>query len=258
MRSGWGAPGTHAASEEHVALVRSVSEVLRSPEVLNLQLFHREGLDAAKLPRLPDLLVWPAAGLLGSRDAGGGTGDGDEGGVGGAGVACDCATRISRRGSLTWWHLDDGGEFTLQVSACMITEQRFARLPAGSLGTTGSVGNAPQQPAVLLEWVTHAWSVRARGDQYTTNDFQDKLQVAAPLAEASLVEPVLRGPSGRPVVKIFLFAPAEAYDFISQDDVADATHKFAQLDPFTAASSHLPAGRLASGAHHSAAQCDRA
>ena len=39
--------------------------------------------------------------------------DGDNGAWG---VKCDIATRISRRGALTWWHLDDGGEFVLQVS----------------------------------------------------------------------------------------------------------------------------------------------
>lgn len=29
---------------------------------------------------------------------------------------CDGATRVSRRGALTWWHLDDGGEAVLQVT----------------------------------------------------------------------------------------------------------------------------------------------
>ena len=27
---------------------------------------------------------------------------------------CDMATRVSARGALTWWHLDDGGEFVMQ------------------------------------------------------------------------------------------------------------------------------------------------
>ena len=39
--------------------------------------------------------------------------DGHDGSLG---VKCDIATRISRRGALTWWHLDDGGEFVLQVA----------------------------------------------------------------------------------------------------------------------------------------------
>jgi hypothetical protein len=33
----------------------------------------------------------------------------------GRSVNVDMATRISRKGALTWWHLDDGGEFTFQT-----------------------------------------------------------------------------------------------------------------------------------------------
>ena len=74
------------------------------------------------------------------------------------------------------------------------------------------------------------------------------MQVAAPLDAASLVGPVLLGPTGKPVVKLFLFAPAEHYDLIAQDEAANTTQRFSQLDPFTAQSQHLPAGQHSAGA----------
>lgn len=109
MTSGWGAPGTRVVSDEYVTLVESFSEVVHPTNTAggpgkcaNLQLFHRADPDAPRLPRLPELLDWPLGGLLG--------GQGERGSV-----RCDMATRISKRGALTWWHLDDGGEFVLQV-----------------------------------------------------------------------------------------------------------------------------------------------
>lgn len=73
------------------------------------------------------------------------------------------------------------------------------------------------------------------------------LQVAGALSLKTLKRPVLIGPGGKPVVKLFLFAPAEAYDMISQDEATNTMQKFAQLDVFTIASSELPKGRLACG-----------
>lgn len=40
MLGGWGAPGTPVTGEEHVALVQSFSEILKSPQPLNLQVTH--------------------------------------------------------------------------------------------------------------------------------------------------------------------------------------------------------------------------
>jgi hypothetical protein len=102
MTSGWGAPGTRVVSHEFVTLVESFSEVLHCEKVVNLQLFHREDPCAPRLPRLPELLDWPLKCLLDGED-------------GKSGVKCDMATRVSKRGALTWWHLDDSGEFVLQV-----------------------------------------------------------------------------------------------------------------------------------------------
>lgn len=42
------------------------------------------------------------------------------------------------------------------------------------------------------------------------------MQVAANVGTERLHGPVLLGPSGKPVVKMFVFAPSQYYDFISQ------------------------------------------
>ena len=70
--------------------------------MLNLQYFHRD--DRTTHPPLPALsrdLVWPRI----AQD--------DDFGPGSA--VCDNATRLSRRGACTWWHLDDCGEFVEQT-----------------------------------------------------------------------------------------------------------------------------------------------
>lgn len=71
--------------------------------------------------------------------------------------------------------------------------------------------------------------------------------MAAAISPKSLKGPVLLGPGGKPVVKLFLFAPADAYDFISQDEATNTMQKFAQLDVFTMSSAELPKGDLAGG-----------
>ena len=43
-----------------------------------------------------------------------------------------------------------------------------------------------------------------------------RLQVATRGGSGRLQEPVLLGPSGKPVVKMFVFAPSQYYDFVSQ------------------------------------------
>lgn len=102
MIGGWGSPGSEVNGDQHVTLVNSFQEILNSSDPVNLQMFHRANADAPKLPVLPELLQWPLPELLDGTDE-------DNSCV------CDMATRISRRGAVTWWHLDDGGEFVLQV-----------------------------------------------------------------------------------------------------------------------------------------------
>ena len=56
-------------------------------------------------------------GSPGGREGGNSTcGDADASTTACNAFICDGATRVSRRGALTWWHLDDGGEAVLQVT----------------------------------------------------------------------------------------------------------------------------------------------
>lgn len=96
-----------------------------------------------------------------------------------AGVIVDNATRLSKRGAVTWWHLDDCGEFVYQVRR-----------------------NADQRPRARVP--TEHW--------FTSYKTAARCQVALPLGGA----PHLVGPNGLPVTKIFVFAPVDAYDLITQ------------------------------------------
>ena len=61
MVGGWGTPGSSVYGEEHLALVKSVTQLLKDKSPLNLQMFHRK---KGKLPPLPALLKWPLSDVL--------------------------------------------------------------------------------------------------------------------------------------------------------------------------------------------------
>ena len=142
MVGGWGAPGSHLLSDRYMRMVRSFAEVVDGDEPLNLQMFHRE--DTA-VPVLPTHLTWPLPEFFDNDRSGGDDetrtmattetpgpsaettamdADGNKTALpaqgafykpGGVGVPLDMATRLSAAGALTWWHLDDCGEFVFQV-----------------------------------------------------------------------------------------------------------------------------------------------
>jgi hypothetical protein len=216
MVSGWGRPGTKvdAVNDRDLALATSFEEVLQDPRTLNLQMFHRDDQEDASsdeppLPVLPDCLDWPCPEFFAREDSArpgrdGGmarraqrvNGDGLEASgrnegveIGGLpepflGVRVDRATRVSKRGALTWWHLDDSGEHTFQVAL-------------------------PLQPP--------------------------KERAASPSPWGKGV-----GPTGRPIVKLFLFAELDDYDFVFQDEETNATGRVAAFDPFRTPSVALP------------------
>ena len=116
MVSGWGRPGTlvDAVNDRDLALVHSFQEVLDSPRVLNLQMFHRdddgetrgearESSEGAKpesgqessLPVLPALLDWPCPDFFETSKKNA------ESDVPPA-VRVDRATRVSSGGAITW------------------------------------------------------------------------------------------------------------------------------------------------------------
>ena len=134
MIGGWGRPGTAMLGDDHLALVGSFSEVLARPEPLNLQLFHRADV-TSDLPRLAEELEWPLPEVL-------------RGPRGELGAPCDVATRVSRRGATTWWHLDDGGEFVFQVGL---------PLAPASLRAPGAVGPGGKPVVKLFVFLPKAW-----------------------------------------------------------------------------------------------------
>ena len=233
MVGGWGAPGSHLLSERHMRMVRSFREVVDGSEPLNLQMFHR---DDTSVPNLSSRFRWPlpaffsadppddassaspaspGAGVAsGGRDATAAASPVPEGvarteprsgpsealpaagaihKTGGVGVPLDAATRLSAAQALTWWHLDDCGEFVFQVGLPLdVDKPPRARLEDG----------APRPP-----------------------------------------QPVLLGPTGKPVVKLFVFAEKEDYEWVAQDGVMNQTMKQSALDLFDTPDHFLPQGR---------------
>ncbi|XRA99740.1 hypothetical protein NFJ02_07g134400 [Pycnococcus provasolii] len=109
MLGGWGAPGTPLVDDDNVTFCESFTEALASPAGrVNLQAFHRDDDDGDKL--LPALLDWPLPEML-FGDAAGANATATP-----LATRVDMATRVSQAGAVTWWHLDDGGEVTLQVA----------------------------------------------------------------------------------------------------------------------------------------------
>eukprot|EP00744_Colponema_vietnamica_P015816 GILI01022174.1.p1 GENE.GILI01022174.1~~GILI01022174.1.p1 ORF type:complete len:531 (+),score=39.35 GILI01022174.1:32-1624(+) len=116
FKAGWAGPGTEMEDNNYHALVTTFSQIIHTnergadvpiegtnetsrvepDEVLNLQLFHRrDNTSHPSMPQLSQELLWPEF-LM-------------------DGAACDDATRVSQRGAVTWWHLDDSGEFVMQT-----------------------------------------------------------------------------------------------------------------------------------------------
>jgi hypothetical protein len=115
MVGGWGRPGTpvDAINDRDLTLVSSFAEVLEDPRGLNLQMFHRE---ESGIPVLPDLLDWPCHDLFNKTK--------EDQEIFFPDVTVDRATRVSRKGAVTWWHLDDSGEHVFQVYESERTDPR--------------------------------------------------------------------------------------------------------------------------------------
>jgi hypothetical protein len=104
FKQGWAGPGTSMEDEQLHSLVNSFDEVFKAADrtgtILNLQYFHRDDPTAhPPIPAMSRMLQWPSFFEKGPGSA-----------------VCDNATRISKRGAATWWHLDDSGEFVMQTA----------------------------------------------------------------------------------------------------------------------------------------------
>ena len=113
----------------------------------------------------------------------------------------DLATRVSRKGAVTWWHLDDSGEHVFQVGLPLKTK-------SGSKGGSAADGSG------------------ASGGGGAGGDDDD--------------QGILIGPGGSPIVKLFIFAEVDAYDVVFQDGETNATGSFAALDPFDTPQEAVP------------------
>jgi len=244
MVGGWGAPGTHLLSERKMKMVDSFAEVVDGDEPLNLQMFHR---DDTSVPALARSLAWPLPEFFSvEREAGDGDESGDDSSdedepspsssrgrhsasadgtpvaalpaqgalykTGGVGVPLDQATRLSAANALTWWHLDDCAEFVFQVAL-------------------------PLDLDAEAERYAERGRRRRRGRSASGGAGEDETSTAEPPPSPPRV---LLGPTGKPVVKLFVFARREDYEWISQDGVMNQTMKQSALDLFDTPDDFLP------------------
>nr|CCD16913.1 unnamed protein product [Trypanosoma congolense IL3000] len=216
FKAGWAGPGTCMEAPAYYQLINSFKDVFERPDnggleaasvgvsveecgknmvdpeqkdddvvvpnILNLQLFHRQ--DPSSCPDIPVLgerLIWPSF----LED----------------GAVCDNATRLSQRGAVTWWHLDDSGEFVQQTA-----------LPIKSSSS-----------AVMPPEIT------------TLPATQRKYFEAIDKSLCCLDET----PNSLPV-KLFLYGPRESYDWFMHDGETATSGKVAALDIFNTPDEALP------------------
>ncbi|ORC88298.1 uncharacterized protein TM35_000171700 [Trypanosoma theileri] len=215
FKAGWAGPGTHMESPAYHQLISSFNEVfvhkeeastikeenaelaqeattstpeekiddVAAPNILNLQLFHRQ--DPTICPPIPTLaehLIWPSF----LED----------------GAICDNATRVSQRGAITWWHLDDSGEFVEQTGLPLLPSDRVV------------------MPSSLEEIVSkheRAYYESIDRELYCINETPESIPV-----------------------KLFLYGPKESYDWFMHDDESSTSGKVVSLDIFNTPDEALP------------------
>ncbi|RNF04794.1 hypothetical protein TraAM80_04920 [Trypanosoma rangeli] len=212
FKTGWAGPGTHMESPAYHQLVSSFADVFDHKEegspcrscdselevdgneveealddvapanTLNLQLFHRQ--DASICPPIPVLgekLIWPSF----LED----------------GAICDNATRLAQRGAVTWWHLDDSGEFVEQTALPLLPSEQTVTSPPLS------------------------------GLPHTQRAYFKGIERELLCAEET---------PGCVPVKLFLYGPKESYDWFMHDDESATSGKVAALDIFSTPDEALP------------------
>jgi hypothetical protein len=130
------------------------------------------------------------------------------------------ATRLSAAGALTWWHLDDCGEFVFQVGLPLDLNQPQLRRGGQGGGAGGGGGGGG-----------------GGGEGGGVNPVSGK---GGPSKLPPPPPPLLLGPTGKPVVKLFVFAEKEDYEWIAQDGVMNQTMKQSALDLFDTPDHYLP------------------
>ncbi|KEG12844.1 hypothetical protein DQ04_01381000 [Trypanosoma grayi] len=211
FKAGWAGPGTNMESAAYHQLISSFHEVFHhdadtpktegnadvqtaspvdeeaiddvaAPNILNLQMFHRqEPFVCPPIPVLGEKLVWPSF----LED----------------GAICDNATRLSQCGAVTWWHLDDSGEFVEQTGLPLAPSANVAMPPA--------LESLPGEQRAYYATIDH--------ELYCTDESPESVPV-----------------------KLFLYGPKESYDWFMHDDETAASGKVAALDIFATPDEALP------------------
>ncbi|KAF8279444.1 hypothetical protein TcBrA4_0103480 [Trypanosoma cruzi] len=212
FKAGWAGPGTRMESPEYHQLVSSFGEIfdhrdetspqrrkepeahvddseleevlddVAAPNILNLQLFHRQDTSICPpIPVLGEKLIWP----LFLED----------------GATCDNATRLSQRGAVTWWHLDDSGEFVEQTALSLCLSEHTVTPPP--------LANLPQSQLAYFESIDR--------ELFSVDELP-----------------------GCVSVKLFLYGPKESYDWFMHDDESSTSGKVAALNIFATPDEALP------------------
>ncbi|KAH8603340.1 hypothetical protein ERJ75_001827700 [Trypanosoma vivax] len=211
FKAGWAGPGTRMESSAYHVLISSFSDVFErgkrddavrveadvqidnesdveaggetaAPDILNLQLFHRH--DPTTCPPIPVLgenLVWPSF----LED----------------GAVCDNATRLSQRGAVTWWHLDDSGELVQQAALPIRSSPSVVMPPP--------LFSLPEDQRRYFESIDR--------ELYCTDECPESVPV-----------------------KLFLYGPRESYDWFMHDGETSTSGKVASLDIFNTPDEALP------------------
>ena len=176
FKSGWAGPGTQMEDNDYHGLVTKFSQIIDTvdrgmdvpiegtdetskvepTEVLNLQFFHRPDTRThPQMPPLAQLLEWPSYLTEGAE--------------------CDNATRVSQRGAVTWWHLDDCGEFVMQTA-----------LPLKSPGSFLAKADASRFPRLVTSRTPTKLFIYGPRDSYDWFMHDDEAGVSGKIAALNL------------------------------------------------------------------------
>ncbi|KPI90781.1 hypothetical protein ABL78_0014 [Leptomonas seymouri] len=168
-------------------------------EVLDLQLFHRDE-GCPLMPILGEKLMWPS--FI------------DDGAV------CDTATWVSQKGMVRHWHLNDSGEFAMQVALPL-------SLPPSPLEDDAEEVGA----AWLHNGLTHG----AKQMRALMCPVMSAAAVASPNGASARTSSARHVPA-----MVAIFAPKGGYDWVLHDDESTMLGKVVAVDLFATPDEALP------------------
>nr|CCM18252.1 hypothetical protein, conserved [Leishmania guyanensis] len=233
LRRGWGAPGTDMYVSSFHKMISSFEEVfhhtrgvdvplshqeleavgaatapvpsdaIEAEEVLDLQLFHRND-GCPPIPILGEHLLWPSC-----------VGDG---------AVCDTATWVSQRGMVRHWHLNDSGEFAMQVAL---------PLPLENCDDGNARVGLPDRVLPPPLSTTSPWSANSSATSTRIRSLLCPESSAAEVASSAVRRAMVPA-------MLTIFAPKGGYDWVVHDDEANMCGKVVALDLFGTPDEALP------------------